>query len=161
MNPRLTLSLLAALVAGIAAGTQAMLAGRIGVGIGPLRTGLLVNIAGGTIGIVAVLSLLLLEVSGRIAPVFKPAIAQGLLPLPMVLFSGFLGIVIIGGVSQGVQGVGVAAGVSALVLGQVATGMVLDATGLNAGVVIPVDLRRIIGAIVVVVGVYLMLPRSG
>ncbi|MFW5842863.1 MAG: DMT family transporter [Spirochaetota bacterium] len=160
MNPRLTLSVLAALVAGIAAGSQAMLAGRIGLGIGPVRTGLLVNTAGGSIGILVIAFLLLLEGSGRIAPVFRPAVAQGLLPLPMVLFSGFLGIVIVGGVSLGVQGIGVAAGVSALVLAQLTTGLILDATGLNAGVLVPIDLRRIIGALIVVAGVYLMLPRA-
>ncbi len=137
-----------------------MLAGRIAVGIGPVRTGLLVNTAGGSIGIVVILCLLALERSGVLAPVFAPAVSDGRLPVWPVLFAGFFGIVIVGGVSLGVQGAGVAAGLSAFVLAQLATGMILDATGLSAGDVVPIDFRRVIGALVVVAGVYLMLPRS-
>ncbi len=160
VNPRLTFSIVAALVAGAAAATQAMLAGRIGVGIGGVRTGLLVNTAGGSIGVVVILCLLLLEGTGVIQPRFQPAIAGGMLSLPVVLFSGLLGIVIVGGVSFGVQGAGVAAGLSLLILAQLATGLILDATGLNTGSAVPIDLRRIVGAAAVVAGVYLLLPRS-
>jgi uncharacterized membrane protein YdcZ (DUF606 family) len=153
MQGTLVASVLAAVATGIAIGMQSTLSGRIGSLIGPVRTGLMMNIFGGLLagGLVAMLT-----------------VAQGAhgwrmnrLAVIMLLAAGALGVMIITGVAFAIPRAGVTAGASAIILGQLLVSTIMDATGWSGAEPIPVDARRILGLAVMALAVFLLLPRRG
>jgi uncharacterized membrane protein YdcZ (DUF606 family) len=153
INTRILAATLVAIGTGLAIALQASLNGRAGGVIGPIRTGLLVNTAGGTIALVLVT---LAALSGRFG-VDVPVIVQRPV-LPSLVGAGILGIVIIIGISYSVASIGVTAGLAAVIVSQLVVGAFLDQSALGAGV--SIDLRRIMGILAMGVGVWLLLPRS-
>lgn len=77
----------------------------------------------------------------------------------MTLVAGWLGIAIVTGVAYSVQGVGVTAGLSAIIMTQLLVGAVIDSTGAGA-IAVTIDVRRIAGLICMGVGVWLLVPRG-
>jgi transporter family-2 protein len=150
-----TTSLIGALVAlltGLAIGTQATISSRSGGIIGEVSTGLLSNFLG---GIVAGIFILVFELRESPTILRVPWSIIAILTL-----SGTLGIVIITGISFSLQRAGIAAGLAAIILGQLAFSFLIDSLGLGGVEPIPVSLNRVFGIAVTAVGVYLLLPEG-
>ena len=164
MNTRIILAVIVALTTGTAIAVQSTLSGRVGSFIGPIRTGMLVNMSGGLIALVAMILSWTLSRLGTSAPgslnlTGNTVSATELLLL--ILFAGFIGILIIAGVSYSVQRVGVTAGLSAVILAQLLVGLFIDRAGGAGGLAVAIDLRRLAGIAAMAVGVWLLLPQRG
>jgi transporter family-2 protein len=131
---------------------QSTITSRVGAVIGDVKTGLLTNFFGGLIAGMLVFVILLRE--GR--QIWKiPGSVVG-----FIAFSGFLGIFIITGVSFSLQRAGIAAGLATVILGQLILSTVVDSFGIGGVEPIPLSFQRILGLIIVGLGVFLLLPRS-
>ena len=161
---RVILAVAAALATGTAIALQTTMNGRAGAVIGPIPTGILVNAVGGSMALVIVA---MSVIAGRIG-----LVSEGLLSLTgrtasagsllgWIAFAGFLGITIIVGISFSVQGVGVTAGLSAVILSQLLVGLLIDRIGGSGGMAVAIDLRRIAGVAAMAIGVWLLVPRTG
>jgi transporter family-2 protein len=78
----------------------------------------------------------------------------------MVFLSGALGILIIMGVSFSISKAGLAAGLAAIILGQMVFSAISDAYGWGGLEPIPLDTRRIIGLATMAVAVFLLFPKK-
>ena len=141
-----------ALLTGIAIGVQSTLTSRAGALIGDVRTGLLTNLLG---GIMAGLLVLVLIFTGGTRAWRMPGAA-----IVLVTISGFLGILIITGISFSLQRAGILAGLATVILGQLVVSIVVDTLGVGGAAQIPLTSQRVIGILVIVLGVYLVLPRN-
>ena len=164
MYIRALTAVLAALATGTAIALQSTMNGRAGAVIGPIRTGILVNAVGGSMALVIVL-LIALASSAGVIPAGLLSLTGRAVPatrlFSWIAFAGFLGITIIVGVSFAVQGVGVTAGLSAVILAQLLVGMLIDQAGGAGGIAIAIDLRRLAGVAAMAAGVWLLVPRTG
>ncbi len=131
---------------------QSTITSRAGSIIGDFRTGLLTNFLGGAIAGAIILLLFLREgpQTWRI-----PGTIIG-----FVALSGLLGIFIITGISFSLQRAGIAAGLASVILGQLILSMIVDTFGIGGVEVIPLSFQRILGLLVMVFGVFLLLPRN-
>lgn len=77
-----------------------------------------------------------------------------------VALAGLLGILIIVGITFSVQGVGVTAGLSAVILSQLLVGLVIDRVGGAGGIAVAIDFRRIAGVAAMALGVWLLVPQA-
>jgi transporter family-2 protein len=141
-----------ALVTGIFIGIQSMFSGRAGEIIGPINTGFWTNFLGGSLA-----GLLILGIG-----VFKGFNTVTITPsaIGMVLLSGALGIFIIMGVSFSISKAGLAAGMAAIILGQMVFGALSDTFGWGGLNPIPLDTQRIVGLILMAVSVILLFPKK-
>ena len=142
-------ALLIAVCGGLAVGFQGVLNSLAGRSLGAPLTGLLVNLAGGT------LSLLLLFLFAKSLPlqaVDVPAAST-------VVLAGAIGVFVVFSVAFALPRVGVAAGIAAVILGQMALSVFADALGWS-GTVIPVDLRRVLGLALLAGALTLLLPQQ-
>jgi transporter family-2 protein len=141
-----------ALLTGMIIGVQATLSNRGGNIIGPIRTGMLTNLGSGIFAILfIVITMIWRTVEWRNLP--NPT-------LGMLLFSGGLGVLIVIGVSFSLRYTGVTAGSAALILGQLLISMVVDAMGWSGQEVVPVTWQRVLGILVMAIGVYLLMPKD-
>jgi transporter family-2 protein len=113
---------------------------------------LLTNFLGGAIAGVLVILLLLRE--GIDSWKISSPVAG------FIALSGFLGILIITGISFSFQRTGIAAGLAALILGQLVISIIVDTYGIGGVDPIPLTSQRVFGLFVMGVAVYLMLPRG-
>jgi len=136
---------------GIAIAVQSTISSRVGAQIGEFRTGILTNALGGLIAGGLMLVWLMREgpEAWKVPPVLIGATA----------LSGFLGIVIVTGISFSLQRAGVAAGLAGVIFGQLLLSAVIDSYGIGGADPIPFTLTRIFGIIVTGLGVYLLLPK--
>ena len=141
-----------AVMTGIAIGAQASMIGRAGSIIGSFRTGMLTNFAGGIWGLLIFIVFLLLPHADN-RPITRPAVI-------LMLVSGFIGVFVVIGVAFSMQYAGVAAGLSAIILGQMALSLLIDTTGWGGAAQIPLSISRVMGLLVMALGVYLLLPRG-
>jgi transporter family-2 protein len=141
-----------ALFTGIAIGTQSTITSRVGSIIGDVRTGLLTNFMGGLIAGLLALIVLFREGTGSWR---VPGAVLGFIGL-----SGLLGIFIITGISFSLQRAGVAAGLATVILGQLALSTLVDTWGVGGAEAIPLSLQRVLGLLVMALGVVLLLPRK-
>ncbi len=141
-----------ATLTGIAIAVQSTITSRVGAQIGDVRTGLLTNTVGGVIAGGMMLVWLLREGPEvwRVPPVLIGATAM----------SGFLGILIITGISFSLQRAGVAAGLAGVIFGQLLLSALIDSFGVGGADPIPFSLARISGLFVIGFGVYLLLPKA-
>ena len=72
-----------------------------------------------------------------------------------LLGAGVFGLVVISAISYMIPRIGVAASITTIVAGQLLVGTILDNFGLLGTAVKPLDLTRIIGLAIVMVGVWL------
>jgi uncharacterized membrane protein YdcZ (DUF606 family) len=112
---------LTAIVTGAFISMQALLSGRAGQIIGPINTGFWTNFLGGSIAGLLILSI------GAFRGFETVKITATALPL--VAIAGMLGIMIIMGVSFSTARAGVAAGLSAIMFGQLVFGTLADTFG--------------------------------
>lgn len=161
MNIKILASILVALLTGSAIALQATLNGRAGAVIGPVRTGLIVNALGGSMAILIILFLFVMTRFGALNATAVPgdSVKAFYSTLPLTGLAGFLGILIIVGISFALQAVGVTAGLSAVILAQLLLGLVIDSLGAGSTGIIAADPRRILGVIVMAIGVYLLVPK--
>jgi bacterial/archaeal transporter family-2 protein len=142
----------AALVTGIAIGIQSFLSGRAGTMIGPVNTGFWTNFLGGTLAGILIL-ILSKFVNPNIGVINKTAFI-------ITFISGALGILIIMGISFSIARAGMAAGLAAVIFGQFLFGVIADTVGIAGVTPIPLDLRRVVGLIVMAISVILLLPKK-
>jgi uncharacterized membrane protein YdcZ (DUF606 family) len=152
MKNMILIGVLAALATGAAIGAQATLGSRIGAVIGPVRTGMLMNVVGG--GLALLLFLASLLIPGQEGGAVSRNVFQ------MLLAAGLLGVFIVMGVSFSLQSTGVTAGLATILLGQMALGIFVDASGWGGVEPIPLNLPRLVGLAVMALAIYLLLPRS-
>jgi len=84
---------------------------------------------------------------------------KGVLPASAVV--AVLIIVAVAGVAYAMPRIGVAAGNMAMLFGQMALAILIDTIGIGGYERVPLTLPRIVGLVLMVVGVYLVLPRQG
>jgi transporter family-2 protein len=142
MEPLLLL-ILVGLAGGAAVGLQSPLASMMSQRLGVLESVFIVHIGGAA---VALLPLLWLA-GGRLREWRSvPWYALG---------AGFFGLVVIAAISYILPRVGVAGSIVAIVSGQLLVGAVLDHFGLLGAAVRPLDMTRLLGLGVVLLGVWL------
>ena len=143
---------IAALITGIAIVIQSTIASRAGSMIGDIRTGLLTNFLGGAIAGVILILIMLREGTQT----FKISGAV----IGLVAVAGLLGIFIITGISFSLQRAGIAAGLASAILGQLVLSMIIDTYGIGGVEAVPLTFNRILGLLMMGVGVILLLPRN-
>lgn len=151
MNNTLLVAVMAALGCGTAIGIQTTITTLIGRSAGPVRAGLLVNIGGGLLALLIVIGL---AASGRLGQFQLTSSGR------MALAAGALGVMILSGIAFSFPRTGLAAGMGAVFLGQMAIAVIVDTLGRAGGEPIPLDPRRIVGLAVMAVAVFLLLPRN-
>jgi len=147
----ITGGLLASLT-GMVIATQSTITSRVGTQIGDVRTGILTNLMGGVIAGGMMLFWLLRDgpASWKVPPTV----------VGLTVLSGFLGVLIITGISFSLQRAGVAAGLAGVIFGQLVLSTLIDSLGVGGAEPIPFTLARGVGLLVTGLGVYLLLPKS-
>jgi len=137
-----------ALGSGLAIGFQATLFTLIGRSIGPVRASLILNVTGGIVAGIILLGVLGIRGTGHWN------ISRSTLIYAVIAVT--VGIFIITGVTFAFQRTGVAAGLAAVFLGQMLIGIIVDALGLAGAEAIPLDLRRLLGLVVMAIAIVLL-----
>ena len=146
-------ALVIALLSGLAIGTQSSLNSAAGKITGATLTGLLVNFLGGIAA-----GLLLAAVYFRQGnAVFSNIQAS---TLGIIVMSGLLGVGIITGIAYALPKIGVAAGLAAIIAGQMVVALVVDTLGLTGGQPIPLNWSRIVGIVLLALGTWAILPKK-
>ncbi len=152
MKQTIWIGVAAALLTGVAIGVQASFSNRGGQAIGAFRTSLITNIGGGLFAfLIAAVFWALRAVQWQ--DVTRPVAV-------MLLFSGVLGVFIIIGAAYSLRFTGVTAGVATIILGQLVVSIIVDSIGWGGLERIPLTPQRILGLLVMALGVYLLLPRK-
>lgn len=141
-----------ALLTGIAIAAQSTLTSRAGSLIGDVRTRILTNTLGGIIA--GTLMLFWLLKAGPQAWKVPPLVVG------ITALSGLLGILIITGISYSLQRAGIAAGLAAVIVGQLVLSTIIDTYGIAGTEQIPLTAARVIGLVLLGSGVYFMLPKA-
>jgi transporter family-2 protein len=81
--------------------------------------------------------------------------------LPLSALVGVLVLIGVAGVAYAMPRVGVTAGNMAMLLGQLAIAVLIDTLGFGGYERVPLNLPRIAGLVLMIIGVYLVLPRQG
>jgi transporter family-2 protein len=141
-----------ATLTGVAIAVQSTISSRVGTQIGDIRTGILTNLMGGLIAGGMMLIWLVREgpESWQVPP----------LVIGFTALSGFLGILIITGISFSLQRAGVAAGLAGVIFGQLVLSSLIDSLGIGGADPIPFTLARGVGLVVTGFGVFLLLPKG-
>lgn len=137
-----------ALGSGLAIGIQATLFTLVGRSIGPVRASLILNVTGGIVA--GLVMLVVLGVGGS----KHWEISRSTLITAVIAVT--LGLFIVTGVTLAFQRTGVAAGIATVFLGQMLIGIVVDALGLAGGEAVPLDLRRLLGLVIMAVAIVLL-----
>lgn len=153
MNQTSVISWTVAIISGLAIGLQVTLNGMTGRVIGARNTGLLVNAAGGLIALLLILVLTLTRQGIPWSQITRPIWIQ-------VGLAGLVGIGIIMGIAFAMPRVGLAAGLASVLLGQLAFAIVVDTLGWGGGTPIPLNLSRLAGLLLVLIGAWLLMPKS-
>lgn len=137
---------------GIAIAIQSTISSRVGAQIGDIRTGILTNLMGGVIagGLMLVWLLLYGPGSWKVTPTL----------IGFTALSGFLGVLIITGISFSLQRAGVAAGLAGVIFGQLVLSTLIDSLGIGGVEPIPFTVARAAGLLSAGFGVYLLLPKG-
>lgn len=153
MKEPLFSALFVAMATGLAIGCQSTLTNWAGRLIGPVRSGLLINFAGGAIAAIIIIAASLLSTS-------KPI--QGLTPSSgaVVILAGALGLAIIAGAAFALPRVGIAAGLATIILGQMVVALLVDTFGWGGAPPLPLRLERLAGVALLLLGTWLVLPRQ-
>jgi transporter family-2 protein len=153
MDKTAVISWTVALLSGLAIGLQVTLNGLTGRVIGARNTGLLVNSAGGLIALFLILVLALIRQGIAWSQIARLTWMQ-------IGLAGLLGVGIIMGIAFAMPRVGIAAGLASVLLGQLAFAIVVDTLGWSGGPPIPFTLSRLAGLLLVLIGAWLLLPKS-
>lgn len=147
------IALIVALACGLGVGVQASLNNAAGRLAGPTLTGLLVNFFGGVVSGVIMMVIYLRQGAGFLSAVRGST-------LNILIIAGLLGIVIISSAAYALPRIGVAAGLAAVILGQMVVAIVVDTFGLAGGQPIPLSWIRVGGLSLLALGTWLILPKG-
>ena len=153
MQKLILTSLVIALFSGLAIGMQSSLISIAGKNAGAVLTGLLVNaFAGMAAGLI--LAVIYVQ-QGNLAfsAIQFPTIRE-------IIIAGLLGIGIISGIAYTLPKIGVAAGLSMIITGQMVMGVLVDSFGLAGGQPIPLNWSRIAGLILLALGTWAIVPKE-
>jgi transporter family-2 protein len=78
----------------------------------------------------------------------------------VVIAAGALGLVIIAGAAYALPRVGIAAGLATIIFGQMIVALFVDTFGWGGAPPLPLQLERIAGVAMLLVGTWLVLPRQ-
>jgi transporter family-2 protein len=152
MADGLKTGLVAALAAGSLFGIITAIEGAVARVVGGVNSSLYEHFFA---GILAILILAILLTKGTLA--FGNARSV----LPLSAFGAVLVLIAVAAISFAVPRTGVAAGNFVLVFGQLMIAALIDAIGFSGMGKIPLTPIRVIGLLVMAVGIYLVLPRQG
>jgi len=136
------LIILVGLVGGVAVGLQGPMASMISQRLGIFESVFIVHLGGALIALVPMF-------------IYGSKLAQWRSVPWYALGAGIFGLVVIASISYMIPRVGVAAAVTSVVAGQLLVSAVLDHFGLLGAAIKPLDLARILGLGVVMLGVWL------
>lgn len=153
MQRSLIVALVVALASGLAIGSQSSLTNASGRLAGATLTGLLINFLGGISAGVVLLAITMRQGTGFLTEIRGPTLA-------IIFIAGLLGIGIITGVAYSLPKVGVAAGLSTLIAGQMFVGVIVDTLGLVDGQHIPLTWSRVIGLVLLALAIWALLPKK-
>lgn len=146
-------SLIVALFSGLAIGVQSTLISVAGKNTGAMLTGLLVNIAAGIAAGLLLLVVYIRQGSTTLSSIQLPTYGA-------IVAAGLLGVGIIAGIAYALPKIGVAAGLSMIITGQMAMGVLVDTYGLADGEPIPLSWPRIGGIALLALGTWLIVPKE-
>lgn len=152
INSTNLIGLAVALGCGLLIGVQAMFFTLMGRAIGPARASLVLNVSGGMVA--GAILLAAIGIQGH----EQWNIPRSTLVPATIAVS--MSILIIMGIAFAYQRMGIAAGLATLFLGQMLVGVIVDTLGRAGGEAIPLDLRRVLGLIIMAVAVALLVPRQ-
>jgi len=136
------LIILIGLVGGVAVGLQSPMASMITQRLGLFESVFIVHLGGALIALIPL--------------IFYGSRLREWRSVPWyVLGAGIFGLIVIASISYMIPRVGVAASITTIVAGQLLVGTILDQYGLLGTAVKPLDLTRIFGLAVLLVGVWL------
>lgn len=141
-----------ALLSGLAIGVQSSLIGSAGKITGAVWTGLMVNFFAG-----AASGLLMAVMYARQGKTIFSEMQVS--TAGMVFIAGILGVGIIAGIAYALPKIGVAAGLSMIISGQMIVAVVVDTLGLTGEEPIPLSWVRIAGLVLLVLGTWAILPK--
>ena len=153
MQKSLLTALIVAIVSGLAIGIQSSLNTATGKITSATLTGLLVNFAGGVASGLFLLVIYIREGKMSFSALNAPTIG-------LIIVSGLLGIGIIAGIAYALSKIGVTAGLSTIIAGQMTVAVVVDTFGLTGGEPIPLNWSRISGLILLALGTWAILPKK-
>jgi transporter family-2 protein len=137
------LIILIGLAGGVAVGIQSPLASMISQRLGLFESVLIIHLGGAVVALIP----LLIYGGGKLGQWRS---------LPWyTLGAGIFGLIVIGAISYMIPRIGVAAAITTIVAGQLLVGTILDHFGLLGAVEKSLDPARVIGLVVVLVGVWL------
>jgi bacterial/archaeal transporter family-2 protein len=155
MNSQFTFGILVAMGAGVAIGLQGLLTSLTGQEAGhPLRAGVAIHFTGLIVGVVMLLAM----------NFFAPPDAKPFVFSPQFFLFAFLagtaGMCILIGISTSFPIIGLGAGQAAAIFAQMLVGLIVDYYGWAGTEPIPLDWRRVLGLLVLAVGIWLILPQG-
>jgi bacterial/archaeal transporter family-2 protein len=151
MDAGLRVGLFAALGTGIGLGIVTTLEGRLGRAVGALNASILEHLLGGGLALALFVILLL-------SRKLEWGAVKGYIPLAGVL--AVLVFVCVAGIAYAIPKTGIAAGTFALVFGQIACAIAIDAMGFAGYERIPISFSRAIGLALMGLGLFFVLPRN-
>lgn len=151
-NPQI-IALIVALACGLGVGSQASLTNAAGRLVGPTLTGLSVNFVAGVVSGVIMAIIYLRQGIGLLSAIRGSTFT-------ILILAGLLGIAIISGAAYALPRVGVAAGLAAIILGQMVVAIIVDTLGLVGGQPIPLSWIRVGGLAFLALGTWLILPKG-
>lgn len=153
MHRTVVIALGVAVLCGLAIGVQSTLIGSSGKTVGAVLTGLLVNFMAGSAALLVLTVLFAQRGVGTFSALQAPAIG-------VIVVAGLLGIGIITGIAYALPKTGMAAGLAAIIAGQMAVGVLVDTLGLAGGEPIPLSLARLGGLGLLALGTWAILPSG-
>jgi transporter family-2 protein len=152
MALRKNLGVIIAAITGMVFGGVTTIEGYVGRSVGAVNASLIEHALAALIAVPAVIFLYL---RGTLTWQGTKSI------IPISAVAGVLIIVAVAGVAYAMPRVGVAAGNMAMLFGQMGVAVVIDMIGVGGYEKVPLTLPRIAGLVLMIIGVYLVLPRQG
>ena len=151
MQQRINLGVCVATIAGGVFGLVTTFEGAVARSVGAINASLLEHMFAGFIAIPAVIILFL---RGNLTwNITRPI-------LPIAALLGIFVLMAVAGIAYAMPRVGVTAGNMALLLGQIAVAVLIDTIGLLGYERVPLSLPRIVGLVLMVIGIYLVLLKQ-
>lgn len=153
MNSSMTLGFIVALGAGVAIGLQGLFSTITGQSFGLVRGGLVIHITGALVGALMVTVLTLTHPN-------QAAMTINARSLGFAFLAGTSGMCILIGIGYAFPRIGQVAGQGAVIFSQMLVAVLVDLFALGGGESVPLDGRRILGLLILGVGIYLLLPQQ-
>lgn len=141
-------ALSAAVLAGVLVAVQSAVLGAFGARLDPFVAAVWVHVGGLAFGIAVVLA------------TRRGFAIEAVRAAPWGLLAGVAGILLVTGVAVAVAGIGLGSALAVVTGAQLLTGFALEASGIT-GRTVPLDPLRFGGALLIVVGVWLVFSRGG